>query len=122
MNVTVMSRLLRRMLPVALLVLSGTWQVAAHAETNCAGGTCVFGSSGNSPINNEQARQSEEQWNATRTLREQNINRQVRNNIDYDNAQAQHDRCAASRNLNAYWEPHTSRCLDRRTGNQLLAP
>lgn len=122
MNITVTSRLLRRMLPVALLVLSGTWQIAAHAETNCAGGTCVFGSNGNSSVNNEEARQSKEQWNATRTLREQNINRQVLDNANYDNAQARHDSCAASRNLNAYWEPTTARCLDRRTGKELLAP
>ncbi|EIC84200.1 DUF1283 domain-containing protein [Serratia sp. M24T3] len=122
MNTIVKSRLLRRMLPVALLVLSGTWQIAAHAETNCAGGTCVFGGSGNNSLSNEQAQQSKEQWNATRTLRQQRIEIQERDNAKYANAEQLRDRCNASRNLNAYWEPTTSRCLDRRTGNQLLAP
>jgi len=117
-----MSRLLRRMLPVALLVLSGTWQVTAHAETNCAGGTCVFGGSGNGAMSNEQARQSKEEWNATRTLRDQRIQRQERDNAQYEQAAALRDRCNASRNINAYWEPNTQRCLDRVTGNQLLAP
>ncbi len=122
MNTIVKSRLLRRMLPVALLVLSGTWQVTAHAQTNCAGGTCVFGDSGNSSLGNEQARQSKEQWNATRTLREQRIERQERDNARISSIEAQRESCNASRNLNAYWEPNTQRCLDRRTGSQLLAP
>jgi len=122
MNTTVMSRLLRRMLPVALLVLSGTWQVAAHAETNCAGGTCVFGGNGNNAMSNEEARQSKEQWNATRTLRDQKINRQEKDNAKYDRSVDLRDSCNASQNVNAYWEPTTQRCLDRRTGTQLLAP
>lgn len=122
MNTIVKSRLLRRMLPVALLVLSGTWQVTAHAETNCAGGTCVFGGSGNNSLNTEQARQSQEQWNATRTLRQQQILTQERDNARNASLEAQRDACNASHDLNAYWEPNTERCLDRRTGNQLLAP
>lgn len=122
MNTIVKSRLLRRMLPVALLVLSGTWQVSAHAATNCAGGTCVFGGSGNNSLNTEQARQSQEQWNATRTLRQQQILTQEQDNAKNASLEAQRDACNASRNLNAYWEPNTARCLDRRTGNQLLAP
>ncbi|MEG3133764.1 DUF1283 domain-containing protein [Rouxiella sp. T17] len=122
MKTIVMSRLLRKMLPVALLVLSGTWQVSAHAATNCAGGTCVFGSNGDSALSTEEARQSKEQWNATRTLREQRINREQKDNQKYDNATALRDRCNASTNVNAYWEPTTERCLNRRTGTQLLAP
>ena len=122
MNTTVTSRLLRRMLPVAFLVFAGSWQVAAHAETNCAGGTCVFGGSSNNAASNEDARQSKEQWNATRTLREQKINRQIKDNARYDRTLELHDRCNASPNVNAYWEAKTERCLDRRTGREMLAP
>ncbi|MCD9134473.1 DUF1283 domain-containing protein, partial [Escherichia coli] len=31
------------------------------------------------------------------------------------------DKCEQSANINAYWEPNTLRCLDRRTG-RTVAP
>jgi hypothetical protein len=117
-----MTRMTRRLLPVALLVMAASWQVSAQAATNCAGGTCVFSGSGNDAMNNENARQSKEQWNDTQQLRHAINQRATKSFNKFDQAVDLRDKCQASQNLNAYWEPNTERCLDRRTGRQLLAP
>ncbi|GBU13830.1 UPF0482 protein [Enterobacterales bacterium] len=122
MNTMFMTRMTRRLLPVALLVMAASWQVSAQAATNCAGGTCVFSGSGNDAINNEDARQSKEQWNDTQELRHSINQRATKSFNKFDQAVDLRDKCQASPNLNAYWEPNTERCLDRRTGQQLLAP
>lgn len=75
---------------------------------------------------NAQSRQSaamdKEQWNTTRTLRNK-VNARTEKEWDKaDNAFDIRDKCEKSQNLNAYWEPKTLRCLDRRTGRSLLAP
>ncbi|BAE74743.1 hypothetical protein SGGMMB4_03317 [Sodalis glossinidius str. 'morsitans'] len=70
----------------------------------------------------EAARQSQEQWNATHGLRNK-VNTRVEKDFDrYDQAVDLQEKCNSSQNVNAYWEPNTSRCLDRRTGRSLLAP
>jgi hypothetical protein len=118
-----MTRMTRRLLPVALLVMAASWQVSAQAASNCAGGgTCVFSGSGNDAINNEDARQSKEQWNDTQELRRSINQRATKSFNKFDQAVDLRDKCQASQNLNAYWEPNSERCLDRRTGRQLLAP
>ncbi len=122
MNTMFMTRMTRRLLPVALLVMAASWQVSAQAATNCAGGTCVFSGSGNDAMNNENARQSKEQWNDTQQLRRAINQRATKSFNKFDQAVDLRDKCQASQNLNAYWEPNTERCLDRRTGRQLLAP
>ncbi|ERK17558.1 putative secreted protein [Pantoea sp. AS-PWVM4] len=71
---------------------------------------------GNSASSNEAARQSKEQWNDTRNLRNK-VNTRVEKEFDKtDKAFDSRDACEKSYNVNAYWEPNTLRCLDRRTG------
>lgn len=71
---------------------------------------------GNNARSNEEARQSKEQWNDTRMLRNK-VNSRVEKEFDKaDRAFDTRDACEKSFNLNAYWEPETLRCLDRRTG------
>ncbi|MCE0492130.1 DUF1283 family protein [Pantoea sp. Mb-10] len=71
---------------------------------------------GNNATSNEAARQDKEQWNDTRMLRGK-VNTRVEKEFDKaDRAFDTRDACEASYNLNAYWEPNTLRCLDRRTG------
>ncbi|MDE1185901.1 MAG: DUF1283 family protein [Pantoea sp.] len=71
---------------------------------------------GNSAASNEAARQSKEQWNDTRNLRNK-VNTRVEKEFDKaDKAFDTRDSCEKSYNVNAYWEPNTLRCLDRRTG------
>lgn len=122
MNTTFITRLTRAMLPVALLAMTAGWQAPVQAATNCAGGTCVFGGTGNDAMTNEEARQSKEQWNETQRLRAMKNQRNEKDFSKYDNAIDLRDKCEASQNINAYWEPNTERCLDRRTGRQLMAP
>ncbi|MFJ5158580.1 DUF1283 family protein [Pantoea sp. NPDC088449] len=71
---------------------------------------------GNSASSNEAARQSKEQWNDTKNLRNK-VNTRVEKEFDKaDKAFDTRDSCEKSYNVNAYWEPNTLRCLDRRTG------
>jgi Protein of unknown function (DUF1283) len=71
---------------------------------------------GNNAISNEEARQSQEQWNDTRMLRNK-VNSRVTKEFDKsDRAFDTRDACEKSYNVNAYWEPNTLRCLDRRSG------
>ncbi|ORM68964.1 DUF1283 family protein [Pantoea rwandensis] len=76
---------------------------------------------GNSASSNEAARQSKEQWNDTKNLRGK-VNTRVEKEFDKaDKAFDTRDSCEKSYNVNAYWEPNTLRCLDRRTG-RTVAP
>jgi hypothetical protein len=74
---------------------------------------------GSSASSNEAARQSKEQWNDTKNLRNK-VNTRVEKEFDKtDKAFDTRDSCEKSYNVNAYWEPNTLRCLDRRTGRPL---
>lgn len=78
--------------------------------------------SGNSPASNETAREHKEQWDNTRSLRNK-INRRSEKEYDkIDHAYDAQDSCKKSLNINAYWEPDTLRCLDRRTGREITSP
>ena len=96
MKITLSKRigLLAFLLPCAL-ALSTT----VHAETNK-----LVIESGDSAQSRQHAAMEKEQWNDTRNLR-QKVNK--RTEKEWDKADA---------NINAYWEPNTLRCLDRRTG------
>jgi len=140
MNKTFTSNLLRRMLPMTLLVFAASWQVSAQAaNVNCANGSCVFGGAGgDNALSREEARENKEQWDATRNLRKLQNQRAekefvrdsahadkqyARDEKDSDkqyNAKETRDSCNASSNVGAYWEPNTQRCLDRRTGRELM--
>lgn len=72
--------------------------------------------SGDSAQSRQHASMEKEQWNDTRMLR-QKVNK--RTEKEWDKADAafdNRDKCEQSSNINAYWEPNTLRCLDRRTG------
>lgn len=107
----------RLMLPVAMLLLAGVWQAPAFAASCTQGSTCVtVDGSGGAAMSNEQARQSKEQWNETKSLRSK-VNTRVEKEFDkVDRAIDDEDRCDNSYNVNAYWEPSTRKCLDRTTG------
>ncbi len=71
---------------------------------------------GNNALDNEKARQHKEQWDETRRLRQKSNTRLEKEFDKKDSAIDARNRCVESSNVNAYWEPNTARCLDRRTG------
>ncbi len=75
--------------------------------------------SGDSAQSRQNAAMDKEQWNDTRSLRHK-VNKRVEKEWDKDDvAFDARDNCQKSSNLNAYWEPNTLRCLDRRTGREV---
>ncbi|PVZ86642.1 hypothetical protein C9426_14565 [Serratia sp. S1B] len=111
-------RLMRGILPVAMVMLAGAWQAPVFAASCAQGATCVT-VNGSSAMSNEEARQSKEQWDATRSLRNK-VNARVEKEFDKaDRAIDDEERCDNSYNVNAYWEPTTRKCLDRKTGRPI---
>ncbi len=136
-----MNSILRKSLswmPLALLGAAFMVSMPTQADTNI-----IVVQPGNSNGNNtnslagqensmtrQRAAEEKEQWNDTRTLR-QKINRHNEKVFDreaarddknwnkQDAAQDTFDKCQQSANVNAYWEPNTLRCLDRRTGRAI---
>ncbi|MDX5626879.1 MULTISPECIES: DUF1283 family protein [unclassified Brenneria] len=109
MNPYSFTALIRALIPLSLIMVSAAWQ-PAQADTR----HIVIES--DNTLSKEAARQSSEQWNSTRTLRNK-VNSRVEK--EFDKAEKSIDgeeKCNASYNVNAYWEANTSRCLDRRTG------
>ncbi|WP_224692507.1 DUF1283 family protein [Escherichia coli] len=108
MKITLSKRIgLLAILLSCALALSTT----VHAETNK-----LVIESGDSAQIRQHAAMEKEQWNDTRNLR-QKVNK--RTEKEWDKADAafdNRDKCEQSANINAYWEPNTLRCLDRRTG------
>lgn len=108
MNITFCKRLglLAFLLPCAL-----AFSATTHAETNK-----LVIESGDSAQSRQQATMEKEQWNEARNLR-QKVNKRTEKEWDkVDAAFDSRDKCEQSANINAYWEPNTLRCLDRRTG------
>ncbi|EFA5943715.1 DUF1283 family protein [Escherichia coli] len=108
MKITLSKRIgLLAILLSCALALSTT----VHAETNK-----LVIESGDRAQSRQHAAMEKEQWNDTRNLR-QKVNK--RTEKEWDKADAafdNRDKCEQSANINAYWEPNTLRCLDRRTG------
>lgn len=105
----------------AALLATGSMTVSLHASANTNTSKLII-ENGSTATSNEEARQRKEQWNDTRTLR-QKENRRTEKNFDKtDRAYDTRDACEKSYNVNAYWEPNTLRCLDRRTGRAVVAP
>ncbi|EKD9930509.1 DUF1283 family protein [Escherichia coli] len=95
----------------AMLLGTAIYISFARAETSK-----LMIESGGNALSRQQAVMQKEQWNDTRHLR-QKINKRTEKEWDkIDAAFDKRDRCEQSSNLNAYWEPNTMRCLDRRTG------
>ena len=100
----------------ALLVTVLTSSALLAAPLASANTDRLIIENGNSASSNEAARQSKEQWNDTKNLRNK-VNSRVEKEFDKaDKAFDTRDSCEKSYNVNAYWEPNTLRCLDRRTG------
>ncbi|WP_435930184.1 DUF1283 family protein [Dryocola sp. BD613] len=116
MNTILRKRLTQALLPLTLLLSAFVLTQPAHAETNK-----LIIESGDNAQTRQNAAMEKEQWNDTRSLR-QKVNKRVEKEWDKDDAAFDaRDNCQQSANLNAYWEPNTLRCLDRRTG-RVVAP
>lgn len=101
----------RAALPLVLFGALFSFQHAAEAKTDR-----LIIQNGDGALTNEQARQEKEQWDQTRRLRAK-VNQRAEKNFDKgDRAIDTRDACEQSLNVNAYWEPNTLRCLDRRSG------
>lgn len=102
----------KRLCLTAMLTLAAVaYTTSAFAETSK-----LVIESGDSAQSRQEAAMEKEQWNDTRSLR-QKVN--TRAEKEWDKADAafdNRDKCEQSANINAYWEPNTLRCLDRRTG------
>ena len=109
-----MSKLSTRLCLVALLAAVFVAPVSANTSK-------LIIESGDSAQSRQNAAMDKEQWNDTRNLR-QKVNTRVEKEWDKEDvAFDARDKCQQSANMNAYWEPNTLRCLDRRTG-RALAP
>lgn len=107
----------KRLCLTAMLTLGAVvYTASASAETNK-----LVIESGDSAQSRQNAAMDKEQWSDTRSLR-QKVNKRAEKEWDKtDVAFDSRDKCEQSANLNAYWEPNTLRCLDRRTG-RTVAP
>lgn len=107
---TLHKRLISALLPLTLIGgMAGLQPAMAKTDR-------VIIESGNNALSTEEARQNKEQWDDTRMLRKK-VNTRVEKEFDKaDQAFDTRDACDKSYNVNAYWEPNTLRCLDRRTG------
>ncbi|MTD25927.1 DUF1283 family protein [Erwinia sorbitola] len=104
-------RLARTTLPLLLLAALFSVQHTAQARTDH-----LIIQDGDNSLSKEQAREQKEQWDATHRLRGK-VNNRVEKEFDrVDQAFDTREGCEKSLNVNAYWEPNTLRCLDRRTG------
>ena len=102
-------------LPVLLCAVMGCGTMAVMPAVQASTQHIVI-DNGDNALTKEEARERQQQWDETRSLR-QKVNRRVEKEFDKaDNAFDTRDKCEQSANLNAYWEPNTLRCLDRRTG------
>ncbi|MDC0727030.1 DUF1283 family protein [Phytobacter diazotrophicus] len=111
MNISLSKRLcLTAMLTLGAIV----YTASAPAQTNK-----LVIESGDSAQSRQQAAMEKEQWDDTRSLRHK-VNKRAEKEWDKtDVAFDAQDNCHKSANVNAYWEPNTLRCLDRRTGRQI---
>lgn len=106
---------MKKLFPALFAALISASALMAAPVTSAATNRVII-EDGNSAASNEAARQSKEQWNDTRNLRNK-VNTRVEKEFDKaDRAFDTRDGCEKSYNVNAYWEPNTLRCLDRRTG------
>lgn len=102
-------------LPLVLFGALFSFQHHAQAKTDR-----LIIQDGDSALTNEQARQQKEQWDENRRLRLKMNQRDEKNFDKGDRAIDTRDACDQSLNVNAYWEPNTLRCLDRRTGRPVM--
>lgn len=107
---------------VLLMIATSSTLASTHADTKE-----IIIKHDDSSLNRENAREKREQWEDQRALRKK-INRSEELNFDkvnrrytkefdkLDHSFDVKDACLKSANINAYWEPSTLRCLNRRNG------
>lgn len=112
-----MTTLSKRLCLAAMLSLTA---LASTAPVSAQTSKLII-ESGDSAQSRQNAAMDKEQWNDTRNLR-QKVNKRAEKEWDKEDvAFDSRDKCQQSANVNAYWEPNTLRCLDRRTG-RTVAP
>ncbi len=104
-----------KLLPVTFGAILGI-SLFATAMVSQAATQHIVIDSGDNAMTKEDARQSQQQWDDTQALRHKINQRAEKEFNKADNAFDTRDKCEQSANLNAYWEPNTLRCLDRRSG------
>jgi Na+-translocating ferredoxin:NAD+ oxidoreductase RnfG subunit len=107
-----MRKLSTRLCLVALLATVFVAPVSANTSK-------LIIESGDSAQSRQNAAMDKEQWNDTRSLRHKVNTRAEKEWDKEDVAFDARDKCQQSANVNAYWEPNTLRCLDRRTGRTM---
>jgi hypothetical protein len=107
-----MRKLSTRLCLVALLAAVFVAPVSANTSK-------LIIESGDSAQSRQNAAMDKEQWNDTRSLRHKVNTRAEKEWDKEDMAFDARDKCQQSANVNAYWEPNTLRCLDRRTGRTM---
>ncbi|SFU89286.1 DUF1283 family protein [Xenorhabdus koppenhoeferi] len=113
------SSLIVKNISAIALVLSLFWQSSAFAASCTSDSTCVIINGSETSLNKEKARQSKEEWNNEKGLRQKTYNRKEKEFDKYDVEVDNRDDCLKSANINAYWEPNTKRCLDINTGRPI---
>ncbi|MEO3988737.1 DUF1283 family protein [Pseudocitrobacter cyperus] len=102
----------KRLCLTAMLALSAVMYTASASANTSK----LIIESGDNAQTRQDAAMDKEQWNDTRSLRNK-VNHRVEKEWDKEDAAFDtRDKCQQSANVNAYWEPNTLRCLDRRTG------
>lgn len=105
----------RTLTPLALIGCAVAFSPMVHAQTSK-----LVIESGDNALSRQHAAMEKEQWKDTQSLRKK-VNKRIEKEWDKDDVAFDvKDQCRKSANVNAYWEPTTLRCLDRRTGRIIL--
>ncbi|MDC9596275.1 DUF1283 family protein [Xenorhabdus anantnagensis] len=113
------SSIVKSILAIALL-FSLFWQMPAFSTPCTTESTCItINGGGENSMSREAARQSREEWNEQRRLRQKVDKRREKEFDKYEVEVDNRDTCLKSANINAYWEPSTKRCLDINTGRPI---
>ncbi|PHM74217.1 DUF1283 family protein [Xenorhabdus kozodoii] len=108
--------LIVKSISIIALVSSLFWQTSAFSTPCGAESTCVTINGEENSLSKEKARQSQENWNEQRRLRQKVDKRREKEFDKYEVEADNREACLKSANINAYWEPSTKRCLDINTG------
>jgi hypothetical protein len=107
------------MLPVACLICASIIPRISIANTQCETSVCnhMAEDRGNESISHTQNMSDKMQWHDSTIQRKQ---QDAQGEPSHHSAGDNKLQCLSSRNAHAYWESRTKRCLDRRTGNQVV--
>ena len=104
-----------RLISILLVWGSMIFMNLSHADTQK-----LIIESGDNAQSRQRAEMERDQWKDTRTLRQKQNDRAEKEWDKKDAAIDDSYACQTSENLQAYWEPNTRRCLDRRTGRPVV--